>query len=121
MPADIKKIRDVFKWWKNQFRRDDATGQWIPPVTQDMFERVGWMDWANMLKDEGLSLGRHHMTKIMPTFYMDEADHDNFDKPRLDFVVSFDDGRAVRYHPDCDERIWLDDAGLPIDFSDAIK
>ena len=120
MPADIKKIRDVFKWWKNQFRRDDATEQWMPPVTQDMLERIGWMDWANMLKDEDLKLGQHHMTKIMPVFFMDEADHDNFDRPRLDLVVSFDDGRTVRYHPGSD-RIWLDDAGLPIGSSDAIK
>ena len=78
-----------------------------------MLEGVGWMDWANMLKDEGSSLGRHHMTKIMPAFFMDEADHDNFDRPRLDLVVSFDDGRAVRYHPSCKE-IWLDPEGLPI-------
>ena len=85
-----------------------------------MLENLDWMDWANMLKDEDLKIGRHHMTKIMPVFFMDEADHDNFDRPRLDLVVSFDDGRTVRYHPGS-ERIWLDDAGLPIGSSDAIK
>ena len=85
-----------------------------------MLERVGWMDWANMLKDEDLKIGRHHMTKIMPVFFMDEADHNHFGKPRLDFVVSFDDGRVVRYHPDCEE-IWFDAAGLPEGSLDAIN
>ena len=41
-----------------------------------------------------------------PTFYMDEADHNRFDRPRLDFVVSFDDGQEMRYHPGTDY-IWL--------------
>ena len=86
-----------------------------------MLKALGEMDWPNMLKDEELKIGRHHMTAIMPVFFMDEADHDRFDRPRLDFVISFDDGRAVRYHPDCDERIWLDDYGFPIEFSEGIK
>ena len=80
---------------------------------------IGWI-WANMLKDEELKIGRHHMTKIMPVFFMNEADHNNFDRPRLDFVVSFDDGRSVRYHPACEE-IWFDAAGLPEGSADAIS
>ena len=84
-----------------------------------MLEALGEMDWPNMLKDEELKIGRHHMTKIMPVFFMDEADHNHFDRPRLDFVISFDDGRAVRYHPGAD-RIWIDAAGLPEDYCDAI-
>ena len=52
-----------------------------------------------MVKDERLHRRQHAMVSIMPTFYMDEADANKFDRPRLDFVVSFDDGQAVRYHP----------------------
>ena len=59
-----------------------------------------------MIKDEHLHKGQHAMTRIMPTFYMDEAEHNRFDRPRLDFVVEFDDGHAVRYHPDATP-IWL--------------
>ena len=50
-----------------------------------------------MVKDERLHRRQHAMVSIMPTLYMDEADANKFDRPRLDFVVEFDDGQAVRY------------------------
>ena len=37
---------------------------------------------------------------------MDDVDANVFDKPRLDFVVTFDDAAAVRYHPGA-KPIWL--------------
>ena len=61
-----------------------------------------------MLKDHGLKDGRRHITEIMPTFYMDEADANREDKPRLDFVVTFNDRNAVRYHPKATP-VWLPD------------
>ena len=57
---------------------------------------IGWMDWPNMIKDERLHQNEHAVTSIMPTFYMDEADHNRFDKPRLDFVVWIDDGPSAK-------------------------
>ena len=71
-----------------------------------MLHVIGWMDWANMLHDERLHQKQHAMTRIMPTFFLGEADSNRFDRPRLDFVVWFDDGQAVRYHPGAD-CIWL--------------
>ena len=52
-----------------------------------------------MLHDEALAKREKAITSIKPTYFMDEADANHFDKPRLDFVVSFDDGTSVRYHP----------------------
>ena len=108
-------MRDASDWWSGGCQRDEHTGRWIVPVTQDMLHNVGWMDRANMVHDERLHRSQHAMTRIMPTFYMYEADHNRFDRPRLDFVVWFDDGQAVRYHPDA-KCIWLpadpDDAAI---------
>ena len=53
----------------------------------------------------------------MPVYYMDEADANKFDRPRLDLVISFTDGQAVRYRP-IGDRIWLDAAGLPANPAD---
>ena len=64
------------------------------------------MHWPNMIKDEQLLRRQHAMVSIMPTFYMDEADANKLDRPRLECVVSFDDGQAVRYHPGA-VSIWL--------------
>ena len=66
-----------------------------------MLHDLGWMDWPNVIKDERLRRREHAMVSIMSTFYMDEADANKFDMPRLDFVVTFNDGQAVRYHPSC--------------------
>ena len=44
----------------------------------------------------------------MPTFYEDEPDPNQRDAPRLDIVVSFADGKPVRYHPSA-EPIWSDE------------
>ena len=65
-----------------------------------MLHNTGWMDWPNIVKDERLHRGQHAITRIMPTFYVDEADHNRYGKPRLDLVIEFNDGEAVRYHPD---------------------
>ena len=110
MPAVFKTIRSAMAWWNDQCQRDAATGHWIVPVTQDMLGALDWMDWPHMLKDEDLKNERYYISSIMPVFFMDEADANHFDRPRLDFVVSFDDGRAVRYHAAAD-KIWIDAAG----------
>ena len=45
------------------------------------------------------------IVSIVPTFYLDEPDHNQRNKPRLDILVSFNDGITVRYHPKADP-IW---------------
>ena len=48
------------------------------------------------------------ITAEVPTFYEREPDPNQGDAPRLDIVVSFADGRSVRYHPSADP-IWSDE------------
>ena len=46
---------------------------------------------------------------VLPTFYADEPDPNQGDSTRLDVVVSFADGRSVRYHPSAGPT-WSDEA-----------
>ena len=99
-------MRETRNWWHDSCRKEGTTGRWVVPQPHDMLHDLGWMDWLNMIKDEQLLRRQHATVSIMPTFYMDEADANKFDRPRLDFVVSFDYGQAVRYHPGA-VSIWL--------------
>ena len=45
---------------------------------------------------------------IKPTFYVDEPDPNHHGAPRLDIVVSFANGKSVRYHPSA-HPIWSDE------------
>ena len=65
-----------------------------------------------------------NITAVVPTFYQDEPDPNQRDAPRLDIVVSFADGRSVRYHPSA-EPIWSDQPqptkAMQIRYNRAIK
>ena len=39
------------------------------------------------------------LESVSARFFEEEPDHNRRDKPRLDIVLSFADGRWVRYHP----------------------
>ena len=73
---------------------DYATGAWLTPATEPDARLCGY-PWQNMLK---LPAG-WTPTSFVPTFFHDEPDPNQRDKPRLDIVVSFDNGHSVRYHP----------------------
>ena len=81
---------------------DADTKTWLIPETM-ADARLLNMDWSNMLK---IHPGAN-ITAVVPTFYQDEPDPNQRDAPRLDIVVSFADGRSVRYHPSA-EPIWSD-------------
>ena len=82
---------------------DEGTRTWqIPQTARD--PRLLDMDWRNMLNIQTAA----GITAATPTFYKDEADPNRGDKPRLDIVVSFADGRSVRYHPRA-KPIWSDE------------
>ena len=82
-------------WW------NDNTGAWETPPTEPD-DRLQSMDWPNMLN---LPSG-WTPTRFVPTFFHDEPDPNQRDKPRLDIVVHFEENmHSVRYHPRADP-IW---------------
>ena len=91
--------RDVLEPLLEACTWDDALG-WMTPATGPD-DRLFRMDWRNMLN---LPPGRAP-TSFVPTFFHREPDPNQRDKPRLDIVVSFDNGDSVRYHPRADP-IW---------------
>ena len=91
--------RDVLEPLLEACTWDDALG-WMTPATGPD-DRLFRMDWRNMLN---LPAGRAP-TSFVPTFFHQEPDPNQRDKPRLDIVVSFDNGDSVRYHPRADP-IW---------------
>ena len=92
--------RDVLNPLLDACTWDDATGAWLTPATEPDARLCG-LDWRNMLK---LPPG-WTPANFVPTFFHDEPDPNQDDKPRLDTVVSFEDGQWVRYHPNA-EAIW---------------
>ena len=96
--------RDVFAPLLAQCHWDARTMTWLLPEPQPDARLVS-MDWSKMLHIPSES----DITSVLPTFYVDEPDHNQRNSPRLDIVVSFTDGRSVRYHPSADP-IWSDEA-----------
>ena len=54
-------------------------------------------------------VGRDDIKSIVPTFYPMEADANQQGKPRLDVLVTFENGLSVRYHPQA-KQIWSSDS-----------
>ena len=44
-------------------------------------------------------IGRSVIETIFPTFYPQEADANREDRPRLDILLTFENGDSVRHHP----------------------
>jgi len=97
--ARLASIDHIMQHYGGLCSRNHATGRWVVPATEDLLEIKDYYNWPHMLHDEALAHHEHNIISIMPTFFMDEADPNHYDRPRLDFVVSFDDGSSVRYHP----------------------
>ena len=96
----IKIRRGVFNPLLDQCWWDSSTGMWRTPATEPD-DGLRGLDWQNMLH-----LGPGWApTNFVPTFFHDEPDANQRDKPRLDIVVSFGNGHSVRYHPSADP-IW---------------
>jgi hypothetical protein len=68
------------------------------PRTQhdDRLLRIPWPPLAGF---------RDNIASAVPTFYPDEPDSNQGDKPRLDILFTMHDGGWVRYHPSA-EPIW---------------
>ena len=90
---------------------DASTNQWLLPEP-DMGESLKRVHWPSML---GMSEFPPTLViqDIIPKFYVDEPDHNRGDKPRLDILVCFQNGKTVRYHPQASP-IWSHEH-MPID------
>ena len=100
--SQLQIKRDIFKPLLDKCRWDHSTSKWVTPLTGP-YDRLKDMDWANMLNvqlDQGFT-----PTSFVPTFFEDEPDHNQKNKPRLDIVVSFYNWDSVRYYPDA-KSIW---------------
>ena len=96
----FKHQKDVLAPLVARCRWDAHTKIWLIPETMPDARLLN-MNWSNVLK---IHLGAS-ITTVVPTLYQDEPDPNQRDAPRLDIVVSFADGRSVRYHPQADP-IW---------------
>ena len=54
-------------------------------------------DWEKIL-GEGLSRDQH-VVRSVATLFADEPDHNRKNAPRLDIVLTLNDGVTIRYHP----------------------
>ena len=99
-------MKQVWAHYDQQVVKNEVTGRWIVPQTQDLANQLDWFDWARMIHDENLHNHDLGIVTIMPTYYLDECDWNHFDKPRLDLLLTLDNGEQVRYHRKC-KNIWL--------------
>ena len=77
----------------------DAQGnRWVCPLPQPEASLSSY-PWPAMLGFGPDCPRGKEIANIVPTFFEDEPDHNQQNKPRLDIVVSFLDGVTVRYHP----------------------
>jgi hypothetical protein len=81
---------------------NNESQQWSVPETHHL-DLINKFHWTNMLGFGIQFPPGTSIASIVPTFYLDEPDHNHRNKPRLDILVSFKDreiyGKTVRYHP----------------------
>ena len=62
--------------------------------------------WKNILGENHPA--NTNLVSCVATFFENEPDHNRQNKPRLDIVLTFANGRAARYHPRA-KLIWSDE------------
>jgi hypothetical protein len=95
-------IKQIMLHYNGLCERDRCTGRWIVPQTEELASVTPHFNWPHMLHDEALANHEKNITSILPTYFMDEADSNQYDRPRLDILVTLDDGTSVRYHSGAD-------------------
>ena len=99
----------VFRPLLDRCTRDAQGNRWVCPQPQPVVPGLSSYPWPVML-GFGPEFPRDKViANIVPTFFEDEPDSNQQNKPRLDIVVSFQDGVTVRYHPSA-KPIWSTDS-----------
>ena len=97
-PLYLATIRSIMEHYNAGCVFNNESQQWSVPVTHHL-DLIDEFHWAKMLDfGEEFPPGKSIVSTV-PTFYLDEPDHNHRNKPRLDILVSFTDGETVRYHP----------------------
>ena len=103
-PLYSPTIKSIFQHYNAGCVFNEESQQWAVPVTHDL-DLFNQFHWTKMLDcGDEFPQGRFIVSTV-PTFYTDEPDHNQGNKPRLDILVNFNDGETVRYHPRADH-IW---------------
>ena len=94
-PSTSREIT-MKKRWADLYTHNCAleAGRWTV-FNQEL--PVGDHDWSKIL-GPGLSPGQR-VVKSVATFFEDEPDHNKNNAPRLDIVLTLNDGVTIRYHP----------------------
>jgi hypothetical protein len=103
-PSYFPTISSIMKHYNAACVFNHETHQWSVPVTPHL-DLEDDFHWSKML-DFGLDFPPgHSIVSKAPTFYLDEPDANQQNRPRLDILISFHNGATVRYHPKAD-LIW---------------
>jgi len=97
--------RDIFDPFYAACVWDGHAKQWRPPTIETQFQ-VNREYWEQVLG--GAYPADYDLESVCARFFEDEPDANRKDKPRLDIVLGFVDGRWVRYHPKA-TLIWSDE------------
>ena len=82
---------------------NDETREWVIPKKETFLAVHTPNYWENALGYQDAAV-----VSSTATFFEQEADHNRGNKPRLDIVLLFSDGRTARYHPKA-KLIWSDE------------
>ena len=87
--------REIFAPLNAECVWNENTNKWTVPANEELSTSI--CNWASALGPNYPSA--EQVTKCVATFFKDEADHNQHNRPRLDIVVTFSNGLQVRYHP----------------------
>ena len=100
-PTQCNIKKDIFAPLNAKCVWNEDTKKWTVPANEEVLTSI--CNWESAL---GSNYPRgQQVTKCAATFFVDEADSNQYGKPRLDIVVTFSNGLQVRFHPQA-KPIW---------------
>ena len=97
-PLYSPTIKSIFQHYNAGCLFNKESQQWAVPETHHL-DLINQFPWTKMLHCGDEFPLQRFIVSTVPTFYLDEPDHNHHNKPRLDIVLTFNDGETVRYHP----------------------
>ena len=97
-PLYFPTIKSIFRHYNAGCVFNKESQQWTVPETHHL-DLINQFPWTKMLHCGDEFPLQRFIVSTVPTFYLNEPDHNHNNKPRLDIVLTFNDGETVRYHP----------------------